>query len=101
MTNILRQRMRRVGLPLEDARRLLADFLDLSIALATSVQLYDRALQLADQYHLPAAYDAHYLALAQLIARDLWTDDQRLIRLLGSQLTFVKWIGDYNENDPL
>ena len=97
LTNILRQRMRRVGMPLETARQLLADFLALSITLTAPADLYDRALQLAVQYNLPAAYDAHYLALAQLLGCDLWTDDQRLINALAGNPPFVQWIGAYQQ----
>jgi predicted nucleic acid-binding protein len=95
VTNILGQRMRRTQMPLQVARQLLADFLALLITLATPAGLHDRALELADQHDLSAAYDAHYLALAQLLGCDLWTADQRLVNAVGIALPFVKWIGDY------
>jgi predicted nucleic acid-binding protein len=95
VTNILRQRMRRTQMPLQVARQLLADFLALHITLATPAGLYDRALELADQHNLSAAYDAHYLALAQLLGCELWTADQRLVNAVVAALPFVKWIGAY------
>jgi predicted nucleic acid-binding protein len=95
VANILRQRMRRTGMSLAIARSLLADFLILSIVETAPGNLYDRALQLADQFNLGAVYDAHYLALAQLLGCDLWTADQRLINSLSGKLSFVRWIGDY------
>jgi predicted nucleic acid-binding protein len=100
VANVLRQRMRRASMPLSTARLLLADFLALSITLIAPADLYDRALRLADQYHLPAAYDAHYLALAQILGCDLWTDDQRLVSTLAGALTFVKWLGSYQPSQP-
>jgi len=45
---------------------------------------------LADTHGLRAAYDAHYLALAQHLACDFWTDDQRLLRSLAGALPFVR-----------
>jgi len=33
--------------------------------------------------------------MAQPYGCSLWTDDQRLLRLLGDRLPFVRWIGDY------
>ena len=95
VTHVLRQRVRRTGMPLPTARQILADFLALAITLAAPANLCDRALELADQHNLPAAYDAHYVALAQLLACDLWTADQRLVNAVARPLPFVKWIGSY------
>lgn len=67
MTNILRQRMRRTRLSIVAARQLLADFFSLGIMLVAPAELYDRALVLADEHGLVAAYDAQYVALAQLL----------------------------------
>jgi hypothetical protein len=78
--------MRRTGLTLAGARQLLADFFALAIVLTGPAELYDRALQLADAYGLPAAYDAQYLALTQLLGCDFWTDDQALVRSLARGL---------------
>jgi predicted nucleic acid-binding protein len=101
VTNILRQRMRREGLSLAAATHLIDQFLQFSIDLTTVPDLYQQALVLADTYALPAAYDAHYMALAQSLGCNLWTDDQRLLGLLGGRLPFVRWIGDYHEGDPV
>ena len=45
--------------------------------------LYGRALEIAEQHDLPAAYDAHYVALADLL------------RALGGNLPFVRPIAEY------
>jgi len=54
-----------------------------------------QALALADALDLAATYDAHYLALAEHLGCELWTDDQRLMRRVASSLPFVRWIGDH------
>ncbi len=96
VTNILRQRMRaKDGLSLTEAVRQLGDFLDFRIELHNPVGLHFQALVLADALGLPATYDAHYLALAEHLGCELWTDDQRLIRHVASSLPFVRWIGDH------
>ena len=96
LTNILRQRMRtRDGLSLDAATQHLDDFLALRIELHNPVGLHFQALVLADALGLPATYDAHYLALAEHLGCELWTDDQRLIRRVASSLPFVRWIGDH------
>lgn len=96
VTNILRQRMRtREGLSLVDATRHLDDFLALSIGYHNPAGLHHQALVLADALGLPATYDAHYLALAEHLHCELWTDDQRLLRHVAERLPFVRWIGDH------
>lgn len=99
ITNILRQRVRRGDVTPDEAQERLAAFLALPIAVYAPDTLYGRALEIAEQYNLPAAYDAHYVALAELFNAILWTDDQRLLRELGGRLPFVRWIGDYRAED--
>ena len=55
----------------------------------------------ADAFGLPAAYDSQYVALAQFLGCDLWTDDQRLLRDLAGRLSFVTWIGDHTGAEPV
>jgi predicted nucleic acid-binding protein len=93
VTNILRQRMRRTGMPLATATQLLADFLMLPISLTTPSGLYQRALELVEHFNLGATYDAQYVALAQIASCDLWTADERLVRDLSHDLPWVKWLG--------
>ena len=96
VTNILRQRMRsKDGLTLDAATQHLDDFLALQIELHNPVGLHYQALVLADALGLPATYDAHYLALAEHLGCELWTDDRRLLRNVASSLPFVRWIGDH------
>jgi predicted nucleic acid-binding protein len=93
--NLLRQRQRAGALTLPQAQALLSQFLAVPISLRFPRRMYRRILELADQYALPAVYDAHYLALSELLGATFWTDDQRLLRALGTTLPFVRWIGDY------
>jgi predicted nucleic acid-binding protein len=96
VANIIRQRMIREGLALTDADQLMVRFLALPVMLQVPAGLYQQALAIADTYGLPAAYDAHYVALAQHQGCDLWTDDQRLIRQLGGALPFVRPLANYS-----
>lgn len=100
MTNIIRQRMRRPKsgqqpLSLPEATRHLEQFLAFPIELVTPSELHQRALELAEAHGLPAVYDAHYLALAQILRCTFWTADKNLINSLQGRLSFVRWIGDY------
>jgi predicted nucleic acid-binding protein len=97
VTNIIRRRMLAPTDPLTvpQATAVLARFLAFPVRLATPTDLYQRALTLAATYQLPAAYDAHYLAISQIHSCTLWTDDQRLLRELRGRFPTIAWIGDY------
>jgi len=95
VANVIRQRMRQGQVQLDEARALLAQFLALPISLQAPEALYERALVLADEHNLPAVYDAHYVALAELLGATLWTADRQLLRALGGRLPFVRWIAEY------
>ena len=63
--------------------------LALPLELHREPDLLWRALSLADKFSLPAAYDAHYLALAQLLEGEFWTADGRLARTVQPSLPWV------------
>ncbi len=52
-------------------------------------------LELALKHKL-SAYDAAYLALAEIENCDLWTGDKALYRMCKDKTSRVKWIGDYS-----
>jgi predicted nucleic acid-binding protein len=63
--------------------------LALPLKLRGEPELHWRALELAEEFSLPAAYDAHYLALAELLGGEFWTVDGRLARTVQSSLPWV------------
>ncbi len=95
LTNTIRRRMLRFAFSLAEGIEVLSQFHAFGVTIMSPAGLSERALALADRYQLPAVYDAHYIALAQLLGCVLWTNDQRLLRALGGKMPFVKWIGDY------
>lgn len=96
MTNVIRQQIRKPeGMSLVAASRALADFLAASIEFRSPPGLHQLALQIADDHSLPAAYDAHYLALSDLLGCEFWTADVRLLQRVQRALPFVRWLGDY------
>jgi predicted nucleic acid-binding protein len=100
VVNILRRRVVRGHLGYDEGRDLLAQFTQFAVRLVIPPRLYERAFELAQTYRLSAVYDAHYVALADLLSCDLWTDDQRLLNALDKRLPFVKWIGEYAPAQP-
>ena len=64
------------------------------ISLAEPPRLHTRALELADHLRLPAVYDSHYLALAEIIDCEMWTADERFYRAAAARFPRVHWIGE-------
>ncbi len=56
-----------------------ATVLSLPIEVIGNTAIHREAITIATQLHLPATYDAHYLALASQMGVDLWTGDKRLM----------------------
>ena len=90
ISNVLRRRSVRSGLPLEEAHRLFEDFLGIGVELVYDTIFHQQALTLAAEFNLPASYDAHYLALARREVCDFWTADKRLLNALRGRMPFVR-----------
>ena len=54
-----------------------------------------KACRWARHFNRPAAYDSHYLALAEMAACAFWTADERLFNTVSKELNWVSWLGNY------
>ena len=63
--------------------------LALPLELHGGPELHWRALELANRFSLPAAYDAHYLALTEMLEGEFWTADGGLARAVQA---FLPWV---------
>jgi predicted nucleic acid-binding protein len=89
VTNALHRDVVRGWLLPEEARTLLDFVLRLGLHIYGDAELHRRALQLAEALSLPAAYDAHYLALAERVGAEFWTTDRRLANKVREALPWV------------
>lgn len=81
---------RREGLLSVSAVRLvLRAALSLPVRLFDEPDRYRRALDLAEGPRLPAAHDAHFLALAEWLGGGFWTADRRLANAVAGVLPWV------------
>jgi predicted nucleic acid-binding protein len=72
----------------------LASAFQLPITYYDQVDDHHRAMELARQFNRPAAYDAHYLALAERLGVEFWTADRRLANAVRHSLSWVHLVGD-------
>jgi predicted nucleic acid-binding protein len=94
-TSALWRKVQRGLLSAERARQALDTALLLGVETLSPPDLHSVAWDLAAQFHRPAAYDSHYLALAQIAGCDFWTADERLYNSVHPRLPWVHWLGDY------
>jgi predicted nucleic acid-binding protein len=85
-------------LSVDEALSIFDDFLRLGIIARSPDGLHRLALELACRYELPAAYDAHYVALAELLDCALWTDDRRLVTQIRPRPSYLRPISDYKQS---
>ncbi len=63
--------------------------LALPLELCGDADLHWRALELASRLSLPAAHDAHHLALVESLDGEFWTADRRLAREVQASLPWA------------
>ena len=94
VTSVLRTRVHRGMLTPGEAQEALDLILALDISPVIPPSLHQRAWDLANRLELPAAYDAHYLALAENLGCEFWTADLRLHRSVKDRLAWVRLLNE-------
>lgn len=92
ITSVLRNAVYRGRITQEEGLQILEYLLALSIRFLAPEKMHLNAWQIATSLRQPAAYDAHYLALAQNIGCDLWTGDKRLHQKVKEKMPWVKLV---------
>ena len=54
-----------------------------------------RAFDWAARFNRPAAYDAYYLALAEMMESEFWTADERLYKAIRANFPNIHWLGEH------
>lgn len=97
VTAVLRKSVNRGRLTMRDGWNLLNKAPTLGVEILGFDDLHQRAWQLAETLNRPTAYDAHYLALAELLHCDFWTADRRLYNAAASTLPWVHSLDEIAE----
>ena len=95
VTSALRRKVVRHLLTLEEARDALLAALEMKVTLLDPPNLSQQAFDLAARFNRPAAYDAHYLALADQLQCLFWTADERLYNAIHEDYPRIHWLGNY------
>jgi predicted nucleic acid-binding protein len=98
VTSVIRNRTHRSKIAPDLEEETIEFLYSLPIQFTEPVGLHRRAWQLAHQFNRPAAYDAHYLALAEMSQCPFWTADERLYNAVRHELHWVQWLGNYIQN---
>ena len=99
-TNILYRQVVTNKLSYEEAKKLLTKLLSIGILLnfVQHREISTRAMELSHRFGLPAAYDAHYLALAEHEKCEYWTADSRLCNAVRDKLPLVRQLSEYQSS---
>ena len=95
VTNGLHRRTLPEQISLFRVHRLPTAFLGLGIEIRESRQLRLRALELAQESQQLAIYDAHYMALAEILDCDLFTANERFFNSIKEWQRRGRWLGQY------
>jgi predicted nucleic acid-binding protein len=93
VTNALHRYHRHGWMKEGTVRSALEAALALPVELHGDASLHERALEMATELGLAAAYDAHYLALAERLRAEFWTADGKLVRAVGARFDWVRLLG--------
>lgn len=94
-TNVLHRRALLGHFSQSQAKELLLMFLNIDIEIRESPQVHVLALELAQELQVPAVYDTHYLALAEMLDCDLWTADERFFNSVKERYPGVRLLADF------
>jgi predicted nucleic acid-binding protein len=94
VTSVLRNKGHRGLLEPDEEVGAIATIHQMPIRFLRPKGLHRRAWEIARHFKRPSAYDAHYLALAELENCPFWTADERLYNAVASELTWVQWLGN-------
>jgi len=97
ITNIIYRKTVTRELILDEALLVLTKMFSMGVSVDFSSHEYisTQAMMQAHRFSLPAAYDAHYLALSMNKDCEFWTADKRLWNAVKGKLTWVRWLEDY------
>jgi predicted nucleic acid-binding protein len=94
VANILHRKMLAGDLSFADALNAYDEVIAFVTILAENIADGRRGMQIARETNQQQSYDAQYLALAERLRAEYWTDDGRFLRAVAATFPQVKRLGD-------
>jgi predicted nucleic acid-binding protein len=94
VTSAIWRKAKRGLMSVEEAREAIRGALMLGVRLLHPSNISLKAFDLAARFDRPAAYNAHYLALAEMMEGEFWTADERLYNAVRDDFPNIRWLGD-------
>jgi len=95
ITSAIWRKAKRGLMSVEEAKEAVRGALMLGVRLLHPSNISLKAFDLAARFDRPAAYDTHYLALAEMMEGEFWTADERLYNAVRDDFSRIHWLGDY------
>ncbi|MGA9351316.1 MAG: type II toxin-antitoxin system VapC family toxin [Anaerolineae bacterium] len=95
ITSAIWRKAKRGLMSVEEAKEAVRGALMLGVRLLHPSNISLKAFDLAARFDRPAAYDTHYLALAEMMEGEFWTADERLYNTVRDDFSRIHWLGDY------
>jgi predicted nucleic acid-binding protein len=95
VTSAIWRKAQRRFMSVEEARQAVREAFALGVRQLHPPGLSLKAFDLAARFNHPAAYDAHYLALAEMVQGEFWTADERLYNAVRKDFPDIHWLGNY------
>jgi len=93
VTAVLRKYVARGFRTAEESWQAIVRVLAFDIQYQEPPNFHLQALDLANRLGRPSAYEPYYLALAEHLACEFWTADERLVNAIQDRLPWVRWLG--------
>ncbi len=94
VTSVIRNKVHRAEITPEEGEKAFTLIHRQGVRLLYPDGLHRRAWEMAKHFDRPAAYDAHYLALAEMLGCEFWTADEKLYNAVKQELPWARWLGE-------
>ncbi len=97
VTSSIRKKVYSKNVLPEEGERLFTIYSGMPTRTIDTMEMYQKAWQLAKEFNLPVCYDMQYLAVAELEDCEFWTLDRKFVNTVRKNKR-VRWVGEYKEN---
>jgi predicted nucleic acid-binding protein len=97
LVSVLRKAVYSGRVSQSQGRLLRGQLLRIPVNLHYSLDLLERAYDLAEELKRPRAYDTQYLARAERLDCEFWTCDERLFNSARASFPAVRWLGEMKD----